>query len=439
MNIELPWGDEKLSVNVPDTWNVIFPEPNGSGEKKKSQNELTIVRNAMKKPADAKSLSSMKLRGKKIVIVVDDNTRPTPAHRFFHIVLDELKKAGASMKNVLVIPALGIHTPMTEEEMAAKIGAKNLKAVSWENHNAFNKDTHHAFGTTSRGTPVMLNSRVKEADLVVSVGIIEPHLWAGFGGGMKNILPGVASSETISVHHEIIAEPPYLFNRVGMLPRDNSFRLDLEEIQGMIDADIFCVNVSLDGEGSITGCFAGDPVAAHRAGVEFNFNRVGVNIDHQVDGIIVNSHPMDINLKQSMKCVGNSLPALKPGGAVLGFLRAQRGIDDISLPEEAKPLWLVRTILRLIGPSRVRGFLDKVRKGLNVEEKFLIYYSMQLIRAYNLYLYVPTVTEEESKLLGYYTRCVEPQEVIDNGVKKLGKKATVAVFPEGGVTFPIVG
>jgi nickel-dependent lactate racemase len=437
MKLTLPWGKDTLSFDVPDTWNVIYPDQQKT-EKKKSS-ETAIVKNSLKKPVGAKPISSSKLRGKKILIVVDDNTRPTPAFKFFHLILDALKEGGASLKNVLVVPALGIHTKMTEDEMAEKIGKQNLKKINWENHEAFDESHHHAFGTTSRNTPVKLNKHLADADYIITVGLIEPHLWAGFGGGLKNLLPGIASAETIGHHHEIIAEPPYRFNRVGMLPEENSFRLDLEEIKDMIKGEIFCINVSLNHDHEIEACFCGDPIEAHRKGINYNYETLGRHLDRQVDGIIVNSYPMDINFKQSMKCVGNSLPAVKPGGTIMGFLKADRGLDDIALPEDSKPLWLVKKILRLIGPARVRGFLDKVRKGLSVEEKFLIYYSMQLIRQNELFFYAPTISEEEVKRLGFFIQCPNPEEVIKMGIKKLGKRATVAVFPEGGATFPIVG
>jgi len=437
MEIKLPWGPGSLSVDVPDTWNLIFPKRK-AGAKRTKTDGLALVRDSLKKPIGAKPLAGHKLKGKNIIIIIDDNTRPTPVHMFFHLILDSLGKAGASMKNITVIPALGIHTPMKEAEMAEKIGAKNLKRVRWENHEAFDLKANHYFGTTGRNTPVYLNKRLKDADLIVLVGLVEPHIWAGFGGGLKNILPGVAYAETIGLHHEIISEPPYLFNRVGVMPEKNSFRQDLEDIRRMIKAEIFCVNVVIDHNQSVIASFAGDPVEAHRQGIDYNYREMGLHIDRPVDGIIVNSFPMDINFKQGMKCVGNSLPALKPGGAVMAFMRAERGLDDIKPPKGGVPLPLLKAILRLIGPGRVRGFIDKVRKGLNVEEKFLVYYSLQLVRQYDLFFYVPVLSEADAKQLGFFVRCHDPAEVIRHGMRKIGKNATVAVFPEAGETFPIV-
>jgi len=438
MKIDLPWGTNHISLDIPNSWDVIIPQHQHELSPKK-QNEKDIVARAMANPVAAKPIQKHNLKNKKVVIVVDDNTRPTPAYKFFDIVLDALKKGGCNTKNnAIVIPALGIHTPMKKEEMEEKIGKKNIGQVKWENHNAFDKSKNAYFGKTSHGVDVYLNHHLKDANLVILIGLVEPHLWAGFGGGLKNILPGVAYAETIGHHHSIIAEPPYRFNRVAVDAESNSFRLDLEETFNMIQAEVFCINVVLNSKKDIIACFAGHPIHCHREAVAFTKTICGLLLQKQVDGIITNSAPMDINFKQSMKCVGNTLPALRPKGIVMGFLRAQRGLDDIPLPEKSTPLWLTRTILRTLGPARVLGFLEKVKPGLDVEQKFLTYYSMQLIRAHNLYFYVPSLTDAEVKALGFFERFNHPQEVIERGLKHLGKKATIAVFKEGGATFPLL-
>jgi lactate racemase len=438
MNITLPWGQDKLEVKLPETWQLVFPKAQDIQKSSQKQTETDIVTSSLQKPFESQPLEQMQLKDKRIIIIVDDNTRPTPAFKFFGLILKSLLDGGASFDNILLIPALGIHTAMTIREMQEKVGKENLKKINWENHDAFNKDTHHYFGETGRGTPVWLNKNLAEADLIISIGMVEPHLWAGFGGGLKNLMPGVAYAATIGIHHSIIAEPPYLFNRVGMAPDNNSFRQDIEEIQSMINAPIFCINVVIDHAGTIIASFAGDPIACHRKAIEYNIKIAGRYLDEPVDAAIVNSCPMDLNFKQSMKGVGNTLPAVKAGGTIIGFLKADRGIDDIQLPEKGKSLRLVKTILRIIGPSRVLGFLDLIRKGLNVEERFLMYYSMQLMRQYDLYFYVPSISYEEAKKLGFFIISHDPQEIVNMAADKIPMNARVAVFPEAGATFPIV-
>ncbi|MCX7679929.1 MAG: nickel-dependent lactate racemase [Spirochaetes bacterium] len=447
MKIALPWGNTALQLNLPETWEIIFPQPMcGESTKDKLKgvrkgrphDEIALVHDSLKRPVGMVPIEKMKLKGKRICIVVDDNTRPTPVYKFFHLILHALRKAQASEKNIVVIPALGIHTKMTKEEMGAKVGEVYAKKIKWLNHDPHDATQLQYVGNTSRGVRVELNRHLVDADFIVTLGLVEPHLWAGFGGGMKNILPGLASAKTIGQHHEIIAHPPYLFNRVGMAPEMNSFRLDLEEVKGMLAAPVFCLNVVLDFQKRIIGAFAGDAIAAHREAVEFTKTVSGLLIKEKVDGIVVNSYPMDINFKQSMKGVGNSIPALKEGGVVMAFLRAERGLDDITPPSDSKPLWLAKMLLRALGPAKVLWLLEKTKKGLNEEEKFLVYYSMQLIRAYELYFYVPTLRDEEVKRLGFFENFREPQLVIERAKKRLGKHAKVAVFAQAGATFPIV-
>jgi nickel-dependent lactate racemase len=437
MEIRLPWGESDLKLQLPDTWHVHMPQRIDLSAQT-SQTPAQIIEAALAAPENCQPLSEKDLSGKRVLVIVDDNTRPTPVHEFFHLIFQHLKKAGADYKNIHVMPALGIHTAMSTEEMAQKIGAQNLEKISWSNPDAFDPSSHHDFGKTKRGTSVHLNKKVAEADLIVLIGMIEPHLWAGFGGGLKNLFPGVAGAESIGAHHGMIAEPPYLFNRVGMPPEHNDFRKDLEETRSLISADCFAVNVLLDEEQKIAAAFAGDPVAVHRKGVEFNKKNAGIFLPHQMDAVIVNSHPMDINFKQSMKCVGNALPALAPGGVIMGFLRAVRGLDDIPLPDKPPPLAVLRTILKLVGKSNVMGFLNLIKKGLNVEERFLTYYSMRLIREYKMFFYAPSLSDTEIRHLGFFHACSQPEDVISMGARKVKKDAHVAVFPDGGATFPIL-
>ena len=437
MNVELPWGKAFLSLTLPDTWQVHLPQRLDISCGKKPD-ETEIVYEALQKPIGAAKLSDMALQDKRILIIVDDNTRPTPASRFFHLVVNELKTACARSENITVLTALGIHTPMTEDEIAEKIGPANLSKISWFNHDSFDPGTHHDFGKTQRGTPVVLNRKVAESDLVILIGMIEPHLWAGFGGGLKNLFPGVAAAHAIGHHHGMISEPPYWFNRVGSDPAENLFRRDIEEMRQLITADIFIINVLLDEKDRITAAYAGDPVEAHREGIACNRKKAGIPLQGRMDAVIVNSQPMNINFKQSMKCVANALPALKPGGVVMAFLKAERGLDDIPLPDKPPPLVILKAILKTIGKARVMGFLNLVKKGLDVEQKFLTYYSMRLISDYTVFCYVPSLTPVEVRHLGFFPYSATPSEVIEKGAAIMPKNAQVAVFPDGGATFPVI-
>jgi lactate racemase len=432
--VNLRWGDGFLELKIPSGWRVHYPTAAGAALSKKD--ECEIIRNALANPTGSLGLRDKSLSGKRVLIITDDNTRPTPVARFLSIILDELAMAGA--ENILLMPALGIHSAMSEKEIERKAGIENIKRIKWKNHDAFDSAQTRYFGTTSRGTAVELNREIGMADLIVLLGTVEPHMWAGFGGGLKNILPGMASAKCIGAHHAIIAEPPYRYCRIGMMAQDNSFRLDLEEVRPMIRSEIFCLNVILNIEGQIIGAAAGDPVSAHRSGIEASSRITGRHFSRRMNGVIANSYPMDTNFKQSMKGVGNSLGCLNPGGVIMGFLRAEKGLDDIKISDRTMWLPLLKLILRTIGPSGILRALDKNRPGMNPEEKFLAYYSLQLITNHEVYLYVPSMSDDDFRKIALYRRYNSPQETIDRAWASLGDNADIAVLEDAGATYPVI-
>ncbi len=149
-----------------------------------------------------------------MVVVIDDISRPTPVKEIFPIVLAELITAGAKNENITIIPALGVHRGMELQEILARTGLARLDGINWENPDADNQELQQFLGTTSRGTPVWINRTAANADLIISIGCIEPHIIASFGGGYKNILPGIAARISIAHNHALNCQPD-TFNMVG--------------------------------------------------------------------------------------------------------------------------------------------------------------------------------------------------------------------------------
>lgn len=438
MIINLPFGPKNLKLDVPDSWNLFIPDIE-KNMVSSQENHVDIVKKSLQNPIESNTLKNMNLKDKKVVIVIDDNTRPTPIKKFFHIILDELKKAGAREENILLIPALGIHTKMTQKEMEDKVGRENLQNLRWENHDAYSDKQNAYIGHSSLGIPIELNKNLLNADLIVAIGMIEPHLWAGFGGGMKLIFPGLASAKSIAKHHMLIANPPYEVNRVGIKPETNDFRLQLEEVYNLLSKKIFLMNVILDGNGNIFSCVCGHPISAHRKGVEICQKLSGIKIPNRFHGAIVSSNPMDINLKQGMKAVANVIPGVKTNGIIMGFLYAKKGIDDISVPDKSIPLPMLRLLLKLMGKKRMWNFVEKVVANKNPEEKFLTYYTLHLINDYRLFMYIPTISQNETKKLAVFENLPSPEAVIQKSKKFLPKNADILVMKKGGAMYPYIG
>src|SRR5438309_803779 len=198
-SFSVPWGNGQLAIPLPSGWRVrgIFSPVST----KAVADAETLCREALEHPIGAPPLSSRTLAGKKVLIISDDVSRPTPVARFFAPVRDSLIHAGVQPKDIEILFALGVHRPMTQAEAEFKIGKENLAAHRWHNHNAFDPAQLIRLGVTSRGTRVILNRLLTQFDLIVLLGVIEPHLLLGFSGGLKMILPGCAGKKTIGRNH----------------------------------------------------------------------------------------------------------------------------------------------------------------------------------------------------------------------------------------------
>jgi len=232
-------------------------------------------------------------------------------------------------------------------------------------------------GTTSRGTPVWINRTVAEADFVVSIGCIEPHIIASFGGGYKNIIPGVAGRLTTAHNHTLNCSPA-TFNMVGQPIDRNPMRLDLEEGAAMLRPPVFIINAILNNLQQVVKIVAGDPVKAHRAGVEASSQLYGVPVKAAADIVITDSHPMDSDLRQGVKALANTVRALKPGGVIITLVRAEEGVGVFGLANTKLPLG--RKALQFLAPVLLPLVPRLKIKGLGEEDRFFLYFALQGMR-----------------------------------------------------------
>ncbi len=431
---KLPWGEAELEITLPSEWRLLGELTPASVPGVPSVE--AEARRALREPSGAAPLASRNLAGKRIVLVVDDISRPTPIHRFLPVVLEDLIQAGARRSEVLLLIALGTHRHMTEPELQQKTGAENLAGLRWENHDARRPEGLKYLGRTAQGTPVFLNRRLVEADLIISLGVVEPHALAGFGGGLKNIIPGCAGAETIAGSHLCGAAAGRL-PMIGSAAERNPLRRDLEEGARLLGKEIFLVNTVLNPALEIVRIEAGDPILAHRRAAEVARRIYSVSVEEQADILITNSAPMDIDLRQSLKCVGNTLGAAKPGGTILAFLRCAEGVGAFSLPKrKGLPLPLLKRLVRALGTHRTIRFLERFRKDLGVEEKFLAVYSLEAIQRNDIWAYAPSLTPGEAARAALFRRFADPATMIEQLRRRAPRRPSVILFPRGGVTYP---
>ncbi|MDH4177969.1 MAG: nickel-dependent lactate racemase [Thermoleophilia bacterium] len=431
--LTLPWGRETLTVPVPSTWSltVLTPTPRAAVD-----DVPQAVRDSLRAPIGVPRLAELAGAATRIALVVDDGSRPTPAAEMMPAVIAELDDTGARRTRMTIVTALGLHRPMSEAELRQRLGSGALEGVRWENHDCDDPSRLVELGATSRGTPVVMNRTVAEADLVVGIGCIEPHLIAGFGGGAKILVPGVAGRATIGRNHALHTTPE-TFDGVGRDPEQSPMRLDLEEAAAMLRPPVFVVDAVLNGELDVVRIVSGDPVAAHREGVRTSREIFEVALAAPADVVITDSHPMDQDLRQGMKAVGNAIRAVRKGGVLVALIRGEEGVGEVGLAGRRQRLG--RRGLKLLSPLLVRLVPRMKLGGTGEEDRFFLYFALQAMRRATLLLYAPTVPAAVRDGLPFAEFVDSPEAAIARARSLVGESARVVAFPDGGATYPELG
>ena len=271
--------------------------------------------------------------------------------------------------------------------------------------------------------------------LIISIGCIEPHIIASFGGGYKNLIPGVAGRATVAHNHGLNCTPE-TFNMVGQPIERNPMRLDLEEAGQMLKRPVFIVNAVLNSALQIVRIVCGGPVAAHREGVRISAALYGVEVPEPADVVITDSHPMDQDLRQGVKALANTVRALRPGGVLITLVRAEEGVGVFGLANRKLPLG--RSALKTLAPLLVRLVPRLKLQGMGEEDRFFLYFALQAMRRGSLFIYGPTIPADVQVRLPFVEFVARPEAAIAAARRRFPGGASVLAFPHGGNTYPIL-
>lgn len=314
MEVKLKYGKENIIINVPKSPNfkgIIEPS-----ESVKIQNPMNAIMDTLKQPFESDPLHQIASGRKNACIVISDITRPVPNKIILPPLLATLVAAGIPKTEITILIATGIHRPNEGDELIELVGKEIADNFNCINHFSKNDDDMKYVGDIQGDAPAYVNKTYLDADLKILTGFIEPHMWAGFSGGRKSILPGISSIKTLQHMHgpEMVAHPN---TRYGLL-KDNPFHEAGLQIMALAGAD-FVVNVTLDNDKDITGIFSGDPVKAHLKGCEFLSQFCMQAVDQALDFIVTTNAgaPLDCNLYQTVKGITAAAPVVKSGGDII--------------------------------------------------------------------------------------------------------------------------
>jgi len=320
MRVELAYGRGRIPVEVPDDAVVIRPE-----ELPGLPDERAAFTDAVRAPIGARPLRELATPESTVAIVIADITRPSPSERLVPWILAEL--AAVPRENVVIINGTGSHRANTREELTRMLGAEIVETVRVVNHDGFDDSSLTHLGRTSYGGEIWVNNEYLRADIKIVTGFIEPHFFAGFSGGPKGIVPGVAGIKTIMHLHnaQMIGDPGSTWARL----EGNPVQGEIREAVAMCPPD-FMVNVALNSGREITAVWAGHYIEAHEVGCRFVARHATQPVEAQFDVVITTNsgYPLDQNLYQAVKGMSAAARIVRPGGAIIAAAECSDGLPD---------------------------------------------------------------------------------------------------------------
>ena len=408
MKIEIDYAGGKKEIEVPDQNLLAIVDP----KKVEKRDEGELVRKALGTPF------SDFIKEGRILFVVNDGQRPTPTAKVLSSIHDEIRD-----KNPSFIVAPGAHGEPTEEELKRIFGEEILNEFrdSIIIHKA--KESPVEFiGKTSRGTEVSINKKALEFDKLININSVEPHYFAGYTGGRKSFLPGIAAHSTITQNHtHALKEDAITCNLQG-----NPIHEDMEEAVSLLAErkDIFSINIVLDGDNDIHDVQAGDWKDSFYGAVNSCNEIYCIGIKEKADIVItVAQSPLDTTLYQSQKAIENGKLILKDGGILI----------------------LVAECIEGIGPSEFYDLLSKsdIPDELfkEIEENYVLGYhkAAKILSTVSCSkICAVTSLDDETIKNCFITPSDNLQDSIDSALKEKGPEAKVLILRNGSATVPLL-
>jgi len=318
----LPYGKGFLEADIPDRRLLTTLTPTGFQKGLNIEEQREIVRSALARPVDSPLLSELSAGKENVVIIASDHTRPVPSKIIMPPMLVEIRK-GSPGANITILIATGAHRKTTHAELTEKFGDEIVNNEKIMIHDCDDRANLVNLGKLPSGGDLWLNKTAAEADLLVSEGFIEPHFFAGFSGGRKSVLPGIAGRETVAYNHnsEFIDSP---FARAG-ITENNPIHIDMAFAARVAKLRFIC-NVVLNNEKEIVFAAAGDCDKAHRRGVDFLKERCGVG-RAEADIVITTNGgcPLDQNIYQAVKGMTAAERCVREGGVIIMLAKSDDG------------------------------------------------------------------------------------------------------------------
>lgn len=418
MESSFKYGKKELSLNIPDRNILGILEPVGLDPIKDLDQEVRIL---LEKPTDGSSLSSLLNVNKpqKIAVIVNDLTRSTPTSRLLSPVLEQFLAHGISKEQINIIIATGTHRPMNHEEVISIVGENIFRQYNIINHDCDSPDLV-TMGILSGGNELKVNRIVAEADFRIAIGEILLHYYAGFAGGRKSILPGVAGRKTIMTNHRMMTFPGVGIGKTSGNPVSEQM---VEAVEKYCPLH-FIVNCVSNSHKQIVKLVTGDAVNAWKKGIETFKQMNFAPLDKQADVVFVSAggFPKDINMYQAHKALEMCSSAVRKCGTIVFFAELIEGYGHPVFKEWAEK--------EMPPHETIRTFEKNFRFGAHK-----MYYLAKLAQKCDIFLFSSADTKDSVKMYSHKIHSVE--EIIPLLTRKYGESFSSWIIPQGGIVLPV--
>jgi nickel-dependent lactate racemase len=421
MKIKLDYGKDGLWAELPDenvvgvlSIKIADPHPMPG----------PAVQAALENPIGSLPLSEIARGRKNACIVVCDVTRPVPNPIILPEVIRAIEAGGISRRDITILVATGTHRPNEGEELIRMLGEEAATTCRVVNSVCTDTESFRYLGTTDKGVPMKLNKTYLDADLKVTVGLIEPHYMAGYAGGRKRDMPGIAALDTVQAWHspKFLEHPNATMGvTVGNPVHEESLR-----ITKLAPPD-FIIDVALDVQKRLCAVFAGDLEQAWEAGVRYVAPTVYDYVDDAVDIVVTTcgGHPLDMTFYQTVKGMVGALPIVKSGGTVIVASRMSEGVG---LPHFKEAL---------LNTTDIKSFPETIQRPdwQFVGDQWQVEELSKAVRHAEIMVVSDGI---EPDLLGrlFVTPMPSVERAVAAALARHGSQASIAVIPKGPYVIP---
>jgi len=384
------------------------------------QDPAAAIQEAIRHPIQSKPLREIVKAGERICLLVNDSTRVANSHVFVPILLNELNGAGVPDGDIFIIFAVGAHRTVGDAEMVHLVGPEVARRVKMYNSDAKDPAQFQYMGKTSRGNEIHFHKQAVGADRIICTGSIVYHFFAGFGGGRKALLPGVAAYETIRRNHAFMLDPGAAMGKL----RANPVYEDQIEGTEMLRPS-FLLNVVLNEKKEFLKIFGGDYIQAHLKACDFVKAVYGTEISRPADLVIATcgGYPKDINVYQLQKTMDNTWLAVREGGAVIILGECREGVGSDQYLQWMKDY---KT------PERIE---EKIRSDFVVGGHKA--YAVTRLMKKAQFILLSALSPDLARTL-LFTPAKDMEEALRIAFNKVGPNPRVILMPQGSLTVPIL-